>query len=667
MSTPDPTTSDEKQQQQPAEEAKAKQAETEKPKTEPTKPEKPVNSETIPDFARVALVPIANPETASDLLHLAVAMAHPEDGKVIALIVSTGTMENEAGAIEKLQPIIDQLEEEGNHITLETVSAPSIARGILDSARDKAADLIILGIRQHSRGQVVLGTVVENVIQTAPCDVLIYRTNGAISGYDRIVVPIDESIQAEAAARTGIRLAQEFNSRIEAMYVQARYRSQYEGLAHIERTLDGCPGHRTVKRTVLNASNPAQAILTRTTKEDLIIVGFTQRNQFERLIFGDLSQEILNNAEGPVILIMRSAGSDALPERLRRRVLSWIRPALTQVEQQEIIRLARGNSTVNIDYVMLIMVSATLASLGLLLNSAAVIIGAMLVAPFMSPLIAFSVSMTVGNPVLARRSVITLFVGIGLSLVVAAVIGRFLPQTVLTMEMTSRGSPTLLDAAVALASGVVGAYATARKDIPAALAGVAIAAALMPPLCTVGLGIALGETRLALGAALLFSTNIISIMLAGAVVFVWLGMSPRNIDEHTQRRSVVSLILVLTFALPIAFALFQLTRQANEASTIENLLRSDLLQAEMVEFDIFNDTNPTRILATVRSGEPITSARVAALELEIEAVVGGDYTLDLVVLNMVHSEQTEPEATDIPEIVPEITPELTPEATESAG
>ena len=87
----------------------------------------------------------------------------------------------------------------------------------------------------------------------------------------------------------------------------------------------------------------------------------------------------------------------------------------------------------------------------------------------------------------------------------------------------------------------------------------------------------------------------------------------------------------------------------------------------MVVFDIFNDTTPTRILATARSAEEITPARVAALELEIEAVVGGDYSLDLVVLNMVHSEQTEPEATDIPEIVPEITPELTPEATESAG
>lgn len=645
------------------EDEKQEQPNPEKTKPEKTKPETPINTESIPDSARVALVPIANPETASDLLHLAVALAHPEDGKVIALVVSTGTMENEAGAIEKLQTIIDELEAEGNQITMETVSAPSIARGILDSARDKAADLIILGIRQHARGQVVIGTVVENVIQTAPCDVLIYRTNGTATDFKRIVVPIDESIQAQSAARTGIRLAHQYGTRIEAMYVQSRYRSQYEGLAKIENTLDECTGHRAVKRTVLNASDPAQAILTRTTKEDLIIVGFTQRTQFERLIFGDLSQEILNNAEGPVIVVMRSAGSDALTERVRRRVMNWIRPALTQVEQQEIIRLAKENSTVNIDYVMLIMVSATLASLGLLLNSAAIIIGAMLVAPFMSPLIAFSTGMTVGNPVLVRRAIITLFVGIALSLLGAMIIGRFIPQTVVTMEMTSRGSPTLLDAAVALASGVIGAYATARKDIPAALAGVAIAAALMPPLCTVGLGIALGETQLALGAAVLFSTNIISIILAGAVVFVWLGMSPRNIDEHTQRRAVISLALVLLFAVPIGFALLQLTRQANEAATIENLLRSDLLDAELVDFDISNDVQPARILATVRSADTITPERVASLETQIEAVVGGNYTLDLVVLNMVHSESNDPPADD----APESTPEVTPEATEASG
>ncbi len=636
----------------------------------PAKPEG--KTETIPDFARVAIVPIANPETAPDLLHLAVDLAHPENGKVIALIVSTGTMENEAKAIEELKPIIDALIADGHALTLETVSAPSIARGILDAARDQGADLLILGIQQSARGDVILGTIVENVIHTAPCDVLLYRAAQS-SVFKRVVIPIDEGIQAQSAARLGIRIAQATDARIEAMVAQPRYRSQYEGMAYIESTLDGCPGHRSVKRTVLSASNPSKAILTRTTADDLVIVGFTKRTEFERLMFGDLSREMLNHAEGPVIVVIRSEGSDDLAERLRRRIFSWIRPALTRVEQTEIIRLARENSTVNIDYVTLICVSATLASLGLLLNSSAIIIGAMLVAPFMSPLIAFSTGITVGNPILVRRSSISLVIGIILSLIFAGLMGTILPNVTITPELLSRGSPTLLDAAVAVASGVVGAYATARKDIPAALAGVAIAAALMPPLCTVGLGFALGDSSLAIGAAVLFSTNIISIILSGAVVFAWLGMSPRNFEENRTSRAIISLVIVLVFALPIAFALMQLTRQANDQGIIGRELRSALEPAELVEFDVAYDASPTRILATVRSTTQITGEDVMVIEERLESSTSEDYQLELVVLIVVRSPEDSDEVVVPPQILPEVTadialdveneatPEVTPE------
>src|SRR5690606_3546905 len=107
---------------------------------------------------------------------------------------------------------------------------------------------------------------------------------------------------------------------------------------------------------------------------------------------------------------------------------------------------------------------------------------------------------------LMRRSAITLVFGIIVSIFVAIGAGLLSSLSSPTSEMLIRSNPTLLDALVAFASGVVGAYATARKDIPAALAGVAIAAALMPPLCTVGLGLALGNQALASGSMLLFIT-----------------------------------------------------------------------------------------------------------------------------------------------------------------
>ncbi len=619
-------------------------------------------NDAIPDYARVVLVPVANPDTAGDLLQLAVSLAHPDEGRVIALMVTTESLEAQAESREQIEEQIEEIKADGAPLELRTENSTSIARGILDVIRESGADLVVLGLRQPKRGEVALGTVVENVIEIAPCDVLVFRAaRTRKNNFKRIVIPVDDNLQSRVAMRTAIRLAKSYGTRIEAMYSGDNPRTSSQGDDLIEQMLKGSPGEEMVKRTTITASNPADGILSRTDEEDMILVGFKKRDSSEDVVFGEIPSELLNEAEGPVILVARALTHDRAGDRLSRRVLSWMRPSLTRVEQEEIVQQASVLSGSTFDYVIQILVSASISTLGLLLNSAAVIIGAMLIAPFMSPLIGLAVGVATGAVRMTWRGVMTVIVGVVLSLLVAIALGAVLPTASITTEMTSRGSPSLLDAAVALAAGVIGGYATARKDIPAAIAGVAIAAALMPPLSTVGLSIALGDNELAFGAMVLFSANIVSIVLSATLVFRYLGMNARRADQPWTWQHTVSISTFALFALGVVIALVALTRSAQAESIAIERFREAIHPLALVDVTT-TDGDPLQIRATIHSAEPVTPQKVGEIEADIEAEIERDVRLEIVVLPVVTAPESTPEAVAP---VSEVTPEITPEANAS--
>jgi len=193
--------------------------------------------------------------------------------------------------------------------------------------------------------------------------------------------------------------------------------------------------------------------------------------------------------------------------------------------------------------------SAVLATLGLLANSAAVIIGAMIVAPLMSPIISMSFGIMAGRMALAMRSLLTVFTGTLLTIGLAFVFTELIGWNIAGSEIVARMRPSLLDLGVALAAGAAAAFAFTRPSVSSALAGIAIAVALVPPLCTVGIALALQhevsvevglaqESFSARGPFLLFMTNIIGIVLAGGLVFYW---------QYFRRRLFPSLSLVVLF------------------------------------------------------------------------------------------------------------------------
>jgi uncharacterized hydrophobic protein (TIGR00271 family) len=593
----------------------------------------------VPGHAEVILVPLANPDTAAVLLSVAAAMAAVEHGRVVGLVVMIGEAiaeKDRAHNLEIEQILAATVESSGVEMEFLIREAPSVARGILDTALEVGADLLLLGARRTSRGHVVLGSVVDSVLDTAPCDAAVLRTpqSGKVASPTRIVVPVDGSTQSRAAAQLGVILGTAFSVSVEVMHVQASGDSRALGLGEVELSLDGVDGADQAIRTVVNAPSAASGILGHISESDLVVMGASSRNQVAQWLFGNTSLDVLEQAPGTVLVLSRSNGARGVGGRVRQR-LRRFRPQLTAMEQETVTWQAQSSAGLSIDFLVLITVAALLASFGLLQNSAAVIIGAMLVAPLLGPLTAFSVGMVTARLALLRRSLGTIAVGSGIAVMWGFLVGWASPIVTPTTELLARTRPSLLDGGVALAAGVVGAYAAARKDIPAALAGVAIAAALVPPICTVGLGLAAGDLDIARGALLLFVTNIVSVAVVGSVVFRWFGMRPTHKD-HRQRWQYLSAVMVAAVALP---AVFLLLRAAQEES-VQVIVASDLETLfDGAEVTDLRTTEGETLLVTavIRTPEEITIEQVARAESLLETAVGQALVLEVVVEQVIRA------------------------------
>ncbi len=598
-------------------------------------------SVSIPDQVRLIVVPVSNPKTAPYLLKLATALIDPQKGRIVALYVALENAESEgASVLDEIEPIVKQFDREDCPVELLTHPGSSVARGILDVSREVGADLLIIGVQNPRRGEFEIGPVTRGVIAASSCDVLIYASHHDPT-FKRVVVPVDGSPHARVACRVALRIAAGFNVPMEAILVQRAGHSQAEGRARLESSLAGLPDAQSVRRVLVTASDPVSGVLARLTEDDLLLLGFAHRDVLEKWLFSRFSQRMLDGVPGPLVLTsaLVDASQNHFSRRLQRR-LNWVRPILTELEQDALVWLASEMALPSLDFFVLTIVSALIASAGLLLDSAAVIIGAMLVAPLMQPLIAFSIGLTTGRIELMRRSVPTILTGVATALLIAFAFGSLVGMQAPTPEMLSRSHPSLLDAAVAVTAGLIGAYATARKDIPSALAGVAIAAALMPPVCTVGLALSAQQWSLAGGAALLFLTNIVFISLAGWAIFFWMGMRPRLV-EKSRRRQYISLVVVILLALPILLLLLNLTNREGAAGVVGRRLQEAFAPAQLVDMEVENGPE-LEILATIRSADPITPEKVQIVQTALSSELNQPVILHVVQQMLIEPPTPEP-------------------------
>ena len=240
-------------------------------------------------------------------------------------------------------------------------------------------------------------------------------------------------------------------------------------------------------------------------------------------------------------------------------------------------------------FTVLIILSAIIASGGIVANSTASVIGAMIVAPLMTPKLATTATLVMGRSKNAMRSILIVVGGIVLVVFVSWLTGA-ISITVISFEtnneIAARIAPDLIDLVVALAAGAAGAFALSRDDVADSLAGVAVAIALVPPLCVVGFSLSATQWSAAFGASLLFLTNLLSILLAGGAVFALLNLGKAAIagQDLTQegRRKAHTYISIGVLLVTIALALtaYRVGRDAFLDAQVISVAEDWLIESE---------------------------------------------------------------------------------------
>ncbi|NPA29431.1 MAG: DUF389 domain-containing protein [Epsilonproteobacteria bacterium] len=199
-------------------------------------------------------------------------------------------------------------------------------------------------------------------------------------------------------------------------------------------------------------------------------------------------------------------------------------------------------------YIALLLISVLMASTGLFQNSSPTIIGAMILAPLMAPIIAFAMGAIRFDGLLLKKSAKTVLLSVAIALFSSGLLARLLPFAHVTEQMAARTHPTLLDLAVAILSGIAAAYGYANSRVGESLAGVAIAVALVPPLCVAGIGAGWGSWLIFNNAFLLFLANIAGIVVAAGATFYLLGYASQR---YASAAFVVKLLMVALIAVPL--------------------------------------------------------------------------------------------------------------------
>lgn len=296
----------------------------------------------------------------------------------------------------------------------------------------------------------------------------------------------------------------------------------------------------------------------------------------------------------------------------------------TTEEFKWLFTILRENSKLSSSYLVLMALSTLIAAFGLFGNSSPVIIGAMILAPLMSPIISLSMGVLRQEQKLIKDSLMTIAFGLLVGYAFAVLITWITPLKTPNSEIIARIKPNLLDLGVAAVSGVAGAYAHAKKEVAKTLAGVAIAVALVPPLAVSGIGLGWGDWPIFLGALLLLGTNLAGMVLAGALTFLFLGFSPFHL---AKKGLLISMFFVLLISAPLGFGF---SRMVKENKLIQELSGKEIEQGKLRNVNVIQ-MRPMRISLTVVSDSPLDLVELKAVKDQVEKIVGGEVELELTV------------------------------------
>lgn len=537
--------------------------------------------------------------------------------------IAAATLDARAEASPETSPII-----------VRAVTASDLLSAIAAEVARLEPSLLMIGGRWSEGG--VARPLARRALDRLPCTVMAV-IGRADAPPRRCLVPTAGGPHAAAALALADTVARAHAGRVSALYVESPQMEDAEevGRKILDRAIKEAgvsPGAHLDARVILEPTVRA-GVRKAAADFDAVLLGATNQGLIYRMLFGSVPEALAAEADGPLLAVLRAEmpWSTRVRYAVERALSLWI-PQMDREERIALYDRLQTGSRWGFDFMALIGLSTSIAALGLIQSSTAVVIGAMLVAPLMTPLLGAGLALVQGNQVLLRHAARAVVFGFVLALVIGVGIGLLSPVKVLTAEMAARGGPTLLDLGVALLSGVAAAYASARPHLLAALPGVAIAAALVPPIATVGLSLAFGELEVARGAALLFGTNVIAIVL-GAALALWAGGVRGRGDRLWARRTIVALVLAM-FGLTVPLGAYLLdlsgTRPANITDEVRGIAdrngyrflylerRNQALEVHIQGPDVPDAllVQELREVAWERFGEPVPVRIVTQLAVE---------------------------------------------------
>jgi uncharacterized hydrophobic protein (TIGR00271 family) len=301
----------------------------------------------------------------------------------------------------------------------------------------------------------------------------------------------------------------------------------------------------------------------------------------------------------------------------------------TDEDFKDLLVSLKDSAKFSYTYLTLMILSTLLATTGLFANSAPVIIGAMILAPLMAPIISLSMGVVRADKFLMIQSARSLIIGIFMALLFSSIYTLFMPLEQITAEMQGRLNPNLLDLMVAVFSGIAGAYANSKEEVAKSLAGVAIAVALVPPLSVTGIGLGLGNIDVIYGSFLLFVTNLVGITLSAALTFIVLGFAP---VKKAKKGIFYTTILMVLITIPLFFSFMQVVEKYNYFNKL-NSVKSMVLNEEKIGLNIKTIQNKNgNILINIEvvSSKPLELKEYSIIKEELQKRVDKQIVLKIV-------------------------------------
>lgn len=610
------------------------------------------------------------------------ALAHENHGQLITAVFVPDESEASKAACQDIFAQVQEKSWEDQTPHCLIVHAPDLNRGLKELIRKASIDLLLVhadAATRHDYSKMSCGVVALRG------DRIEIEGEEAASGRQeltRILVPSAGGPNTSHALTFLLPLTPQIEVTVMYVVIGAQNAGDERfGQERLRQLLEYVDAGTRIKSKVVFGESVADAIVNEMNHGyDLVMIGASRESSMDKVLFGDIPGAVVRTSKRPVAVVRQPR---QLTGDLGWHIRRWL-PRLDLSQRTEAyVRIRRG-ARPNIDYYMLISLAAMIAALGLIANSAAVVIGAMLVAPLMSPIIGSGLAIVLGDARFLRRSIGAVLQG-ALMAIVVGIVAEFLAINMpLSNEILVRTQPSLLDLAIALFSGLAAAYALCRSDAAGALPGVAIAAALVPPLATVGITFTravtnildkggleasqayrISQLRLPLGSLLLFTTNFVAISFAAALMFLILGYRPaaaRKERKRTQTRAIrASILLLVLVSFLLAFTTYQLAQEQRQLARIREVTEKqvyELAGGELDDMEIVTFEDGFLALdLVVRTANAIPYYVVKDLQESIGGILSGEGIIEEIALTM--------SVIRVTELDPLIAPTATPTSTAS--